>query len=475
MTEETRSADVVVIGGGIAGLVAANRAVELGCSVVLLEKGEGEYLCNSRLTGGLFHVCFKEVVSAPERLRAAILEEAGDWASGELVEAVAGNGRRVVDWLRAHGVRLMKASPDEAFRWVLSPPRMMTIGTSWKGRGGDVMLRTLGERLRMGGGTMLFGVRATDLLCRNGRVSGVKALRGDTPLRVEAKAVILADGGFQSNLEMLGHYITPSPDLLFQRGAATGTGDGIKMAQAAGAAVRDMDSFYGHVLSLDAFGNPDLWPYPIMDRVVSAGIAIDGEGRRFVDEGMGGVFQANGIARLADPSSAIAIFDDAIWNTAGRDFIFPPNPYLGKRGGTVHSAPDIVSLAKIIRVPAVQLTETVSAYNAAVARGETAALSPIRSAHRYVPMPVSQPPFYAVPLCAGITYTMGGIVIDGAGRVRDTDGDPIPNLFAAGCTTGGIEGGPRTAYIGGLTVSATTALLCAEEIARSIKGMASAP
>lgn len=472
MTGETHRADVAVIGGGIAGLVAANRASELGCSVVVLEKGEDSYLCNSRLTGGLFHICFKEVVSAPERLRAAILDEVDDQASRELVDAVAGNGRRVVNWLRGQGVRLMKASPDEAFRWVLAPPRVMTIGTSWKGRGGDVMLRALGERLRMRGGKMLLGVRAVDLTRRSGRLTGVQALRGDVPLNVEAETVILADGGFQGNLEMLGRYITPAPDLVFQRGAATGTGDGIRMAQAAGAAVRDMDSFYGHVLSLDVFGNPDLWPYPIMDRVISAGIAVDGEGRRFVDEGMGGVFQANGIARLPDPSSAIAIFDHAIWNTAGRDFIFPPNPYLVRRGGTVHSAPDLVSLARIARLPAAQLVETVSAYNAAVARCETTALSPPRSAHRYAPMPIVEPPFYAVPLCSGITYTMGGVVIDGAGRVLDTGGNPIPNLFAAGCTTGGIEGGTRAAYVGGLTVSATTALLCAEEIARSLKGVA---
>ena len=73
-------------------------------------------------------------------------------------------------------------------------------------------------------------------------------------------------------------------------------------------------------------------------------------------------------------------------------------------------------------------------------------------------------PFYAMPICSAITNTMGGIVVDGEGRVLDTQGAPIPGLFAAGSTVGGLDGGPRSGYVGGL-IKAVMGLIAAETIA----------
>jgi fumarate reductase flavoprotein subunit len=411
----------------------------------------------------LFHVCFKDIASAPGRLLDAMAGEVPR-AVPELSRAVADNGARLIGWMRAQGVRLMRASPDEAFHWVLAPPRSMKAGASVQGRGGDLFLRTLEERLALRGGVVRRGALVEDLLFDGGSVGGVAAVCDGARLRIAAKAVVLADGGFQSNLTMVGAYISPAPGMLFQRGAATGTGDGIRMAAAIGAGLVDMAAFYGHVLNRDVFGNGDLWPYPILDRVIAAGMVVDRSGLRFVDEGRGGVNQANGIARLADPTSAVAIFDDATWNGPGGDFIFPPNPELRRRGGTLHSAPDLDSLAKVAGLPEAALAATVGDYNAAVVRGETAKLHPARSAAPYAPMPILVPPFHAVPVCAGITYTMGGLTIDACARVCDAGGRPIAGLFAAGCTTGGIEGGPHAGYVGGLAKSGITALLAAEAI-----------
>jgi fumarate reductase flavoprotein subunit len=80
-------------------------------------------------------------------------------------------------------------------------------------------------------------------------------------------------------------------------------------------------------------------------------------------------------------------------------------------------------------------------------------------------MPIAVAPFLAIPLCAGITYTMGGIRIDGDARVLREDGVAIPGLYAAGSTTGGIEGGPRIGYIGGLAKAAVFGLRAAEHAA----------
>jgi len=459
--------DVIVVGAGIAGLVAANRVAELGCSVSVLERGEDRYPCNTRLTGGLFHVCYKDATSTPARLLGAMNAEVPS-AAPELVKAISQNSGRFITWLRAQGVTMMKASNVEVFRWVLAPPRIMKKGYSERGRGGDVMLRTLESRLKSRGGRVIRGVRAQQLLVDDEGVGGVCAFSRGQLVRFEAKTTLLADGGFQANLEMLKRYISPDPQLLFQRGAATGCGDGIRMAQSVGASLRGMDAFYGHVLSRDVFGNPDLWPYPIMDRVVAAGIAVDSFAQRFTDEGMGGVSQANAIARLAGPCSAVAIFDDAIWNSAGREFLFPPNPHLHDRMGTIHSAPDLSALAKTAGLPGAELLKTVNTYNVALSQGGLQILSPPRSSERFLPMPITTPPFYAVPLCAGITYTMGGIAIDRWGRALDDSAVPIPNLFAAGCTAGGLEGGPGTGYVGGLIKSGVTGLLAAEGIGRQL-------
>ena len=81
-------------------------------------------------------------------------------------------------------------------------------------------------------------------------------------------------------------------------------------------------------------------------------------------------------------------------------------------------------------------------------------------------LPIRTAPFHAIEVCAGITYTMGGIAIDDASRVLDTEDRPIPGLFAAGSATGGIEGGPNAAYLGGLTKGVITGRRAANAIAK---------
>lgn len=460
-------ADLVIVGGGIAGLIAANRARELGQTCLVLEKGQDRYMCNSRLTGGLFHICFKDITAPPDLLLAAMQKEVPDSLSSGQARAIAENAARMIKWLQRQGIRFVRASPEEGFRCVLAPVRFSRLGLSWRGRGGDVLLRTLEQKLAERGGKLVRDARATELIVHDGRCVGVKAMVGGEERVFQARAVLIADGGFQGNADMTRRYISPNPSSIFPRGAATGNGDGIRMAEAIGAKLIGMSSFYGHVLSRSAFGNDDLWPYPIMDRVVAAGIAVSGDGTRFVDEGQGGVHQTNGIARLRNPLSAVAIFDDGIWQTAGRSFIFPPNPYLERRGGVLLRALDLPTLAAAAGLPADALEQTVRIYNDAVLTGSTIGLDPIRSVDRYKAMPIVKPPFFAIPLCAGLTYTMGGVAIDGRAHVLDHNDRPIPGLFAAGCVTGGLEGGVRTGYIGGLAKSASMALLAAETMAQN--------
>lgn len=446
------NSDLAVVGGGLAGLVAAARAVELGLRVMVLERGEDEsYACNSRYAGGIFHVSYHDPAIDPAALKKAITTATRGLAETELVDAITQDGRRTLEWLRAQGARFIRGTVSW-HAWVLAPPRPLTTGMDWKGRGPDVLLRTLSGRITERGGRVLRGARATSLILEDGKCCGVVARQEGKDIPIHTAAVVIADGGFQGNAELFRRHIGPRPDLVLQRGAGTGVGDGLSMALEAGAAVTALDRFYGHLLSRDALHNNKLWPYPQIDAVAAAAIVVDRNGQRFLDERMGGIYISNELARLEDPTCAIVVCDAPIWERAGREAQIPPNPLLEKSGGTLHRADTLAGLARLAGLPSDALEQTVASYNASVA--ETAKVDPIRQA-----------PFYAIPICAGITNTMGGIAIDGHGRVRNKASGIIEGLYAAGTTTGGLEGGPHVGYVGGLIKAAVFGLRAAEHVA----------
>ena len=100
--------DVIVIGAGIAGLVAANRAAQLGKRVIVLEKSEEEkYLCNSRYTYGTFHVNFTDVAADEDVLFGKIVACSEGLARRDLARAIARDGRRLMQWLKSEGIDLV--------------------------------------------------------------------------------------------------------------------------------------------------------------------------------------------------------------------------------------------------------------------------------------------------------------------------------------------------------------------------------
>ncbi|HWL29175.1 MAG TPA: FAD-binding protein, partial [Burkholderiaceae bacterium] len=251
---------------------------------------------------------------------------------------------------------------------------------------------------------------------------------------------------------------------LFQRGARTGRGDGLQMAQAAGAAVTDCSRFYGHLLCSDARHNDQVWPYPEIDAIATAGIVVDGSGRRCVDEGRTGVSLANALAAQPGVDRLFAVFDASIWNGPGTSARIPANPLLERAGGTILRADSVAELAQKMDVPFEALALTLHEYNHALAAGTLQDLDIPRSGQTQ-PYAIRDLPLMAIPICPGITYTMGGIDINEHAEVLDERGQPIAGLFAAGATTGGLEGGRGAAYIGGLIKAGCFGLLAAERVA----------
>jgi fumarate reductase flavoprotein subunit len=477
MSDAISAADVTIVGAGIAGLVAANRAAELGLSVVLLEAGcETRYAANSRYAGGVFHLAFLDVSSGTEALHRAIIDASAGLQDESLAIALASDGPRVVDWLSRHGAEFGRGGEYGFMGHMLKPFSLRETGfqNHWRGKGGDLLLERLEASLVAAGGSFLRGVRAERLRVAGDRCTGVwvREANGSTSL-IEAEAVLLADGGFAGNAEMVRQYISPRPEQLCKRGAGTGMGDGIRMAQAAGALLVGMDRFYGHVQHAQALDDDSFWPYPVLDIVASSGIVVDGTGRRFTDEGLGGVSVANAIAKLEEPLSSFVIIDEAIWAAAGRAFLLPPNPALERLGAKIYRAPDLDELAAQIGMNAQTLHDTVRDYNSALADGSLADLSPPRTVRLATlatgAAPLNGPGFLAIPLCAGITYTMGGVAIDADGAVLNQQRRAIAGLFASGATTGGIEGGANSGYVGGLMKAAVFGLRAAEAVNRELQ------
>ena len=457
--------DLVVVGAGLAGMTAAVRAAELGLRVLVLEAGVGEsYPCNSRMTMGFFHIAFNDVTAEPSHLRHVISEVTHHEADPALAECMATRIGPSVQWLSAHGGRFMKGGPFAWMSRVLAPPRVRRTGVHWKGRGGDVLLRKLAQRLESMGGTLLTGVRARSLEMKGGHCVGLFVQNGSESLCIDARAVILADGGFQANADMVRKFISPRPEKLCMRNAGSGQGDGLSMAIKAGAATHGLHRFYGHVQCLEAIGTQELWPYPVLDHLGSAGLIVDSEACRFADEGHGGIFMANAIAGLPEPDSAVVIFDEAIWNGIGRESMLAPNPGAISAGAHLFTSESIAGLAQQLGLPAAKLAETVAAHNRFTSGDETV-LHPPRTTGAMAPQPIQCAPYHAFRACAGVTYTMGGILIDEKARVLDTAGTPIPGLYAAGAATGGLEGGGAAGYVGGLSKALVFGLIAAESAA----------
>jgi len=465
----TLNVDFAIMGAGLAGLTAATRAAELGLKVALLDQGsDDKYPCNSRFSGGILHLSFQNVQDPPAALQDAMRAATCGYADNALTTVLAQESRRAVQWLQQQGARFVRNGQINWQQWVMAPPRPISPGLDWNGRGPDVTLRVLLERFRKHGGTVLLQTRVEDLWVQEGRCVGLKARCQGQPLEIRASSALIADGGFQSNLELLRAHIAPEPTGILQRGAGVSKGDGMQLAASRlGAAVSDLTAFYGHLLSRDAFKNPLLWPYPQLDELACAGMVVNIQGERVADEGMGGVYLANQVAHRQDPLDCFVLFDQAIWDEQGTQSRIPANPHLLRAGATMLKADSIEALAAQMGVPAAALAGTVASFNDAVASGRCDELSPPRSTSKHRAVALQAGPFYALPMCVGITHTAGGLRIDSSARVVREDGSPIEGLYAAGSAVGAIEGGPKAGYIGGLMKALVFGLVAAESVAKT--------
>jgi fumarate reductase flavoprotein subunit len=231
------------------------------------------------------------------------------------------------------------------------------------------------------------------------------------------------------------------------------------MAVQAGAAVTGLDRFYGHTLSRDSLTNDELWPFPVLDRLVAASVVVNAKGERFLDEGTNGIHIANQLVQSIDALNAWAVCDHTTWIRHASADPIQIGASLSRGRGTHIVANDWQTLARHAEIAYERLDRTIGEFNWAAKHGTGGTLSP---PHGGGSQSMVQPPFHAVPIIAGLTYTMGGVVINEHCKVLDVSRKPLPGLYACGTTVGGVEGGPSSGYVGGLAQAFILGLVSAE-------------
>ena len=471
--DSTVDADVVVVGAGGAGMTAAITAAGEGKSVVILESQSMVGGNSVRATGGMNagktvyqdENEFGESAGVEKTLKTAAEKYADNetitalaktvseqWAAyqanptgyfdsvelmeldtmiggkgindPELVETLCANSADAIDWLDEHGITLHNvssfggASVKRIHRPVNAEGKTVSVGS--------YMIPLLQENCEKAGVKMMLDTTATEILTdANGAAVGVKATgaSGET-VTVNAKAVVLATGGFGANLDMVVKY---KPELKgFMTTNAPGIqGQGIEMAQAIGAATVDMDQIQIH---------------PTVEAntaaLITEGLRGDGailineEGKRFIDEvGTRDVVSAAEIAQTG--SYSWLVVDQAMVDASSviQGYI--------KKGYTV-TGETYEELGKAMGVDAAAFAETMDKWNGYVEAkndpdfGRTSFANPLNTA-----------PYYAVKVTAGVHHTMGGLKINANTEVLNEKGEVIPGLFAAGEVTGGVHGANR--------------------------------
>ena len=460
-----KSSDILIVGAGLAGFTAAVRAAETGAKVLLIDKSRGELGDgNVLMASGSLRAGGKSPTTAAAELYDFVMSEGIGYP--DLVKAWSETCSRAIGWLQTVGVEIEETAPGRIW---LNQKSEISYGPVYKKDVGGRALMSLKKQFLNLDGSYLNGSEGVRLIVENGRVIGLIVKQNGAEVELRAGATILATGGFSANPELVKKYIGAHADQCKLRGSKQDTGDGLRMALQVGAKAVNLKYFYGHLISRKALTDDRFWPYPRLDSFVDEGILIDAKGERLVDEGRGDVAVANELARSNDPTAAALIFDSATWDAAKEDPFSKsvktpaPNPWLMDNEGDIFHHETLEGLAQKMSLGAGNLAKTVDQYNRAVESNDSSSLAVPRTGK---PKPLL-PPYYGLKVVPGITFTMGGVLINGRCEALNLDEKPIGGLYAAGDTIGGLMGGYRGGYTGGLMQAVVTGILAGENAART--------
>jgi len=428
----TLQAQLLVIGGGLAGFAAALSAAEAGVNVLLLEKTAATG-GSSAMSGGCLAFagtdlqCERGIEDSAELLFRDLVEVGKGECDEAIVRAYTDNQLATYEWLKAHGVSFQPVIEAASGQ---SVPRVHNVDPA------DMVRQLQQAALNTGKVEVLHNTRARRLLRdAAGRVVGVSAEQTGQALEVHAeRGVILACGGFVHDRQMI-HRFAPLYDHAVFIGGEGNEGDGLRMAWAVGADVRDMV----HIKGTYGKHPMDENNHHACLAVYKGAIAVNQEGRRYVDESLS--YKLLGDACMQQSYGVTYQILDREIMRSGDNRVRILDFERRLEEGLFVEADSLEQLAKLLELPEAQFLAEVAAYNQAVSQGETPAFGRRHLVHLHGPLrTISQPPFYAYPSTAAVFGTYCGVKIDAQMRVYDVFGEPIDGLLAAGEMVGGLHG-----------------------------------
>jgi len=427
--------DVLVAGGGAAGMIAALRAKQAGADVLIVER-DAVPRGSTALSAGLIPAAetrFQReagLVDSKPWFAADIMAKAHGEPDPGAVAAVVEAVGRAIEWLAdAHGL------PFSVITNFIYPGHSAMRMHGLPSRSGAELVDRLRAAAENAGIDIVASARVTTLFADAARrIAGVEVRRPDGSTdRIGCGALVLATNGYGGNKDMVAESIPEMAGALYF-GHPGNQGDAVLWGRALGADIRHLSGYQGHGSVAHPHGILITWA-----TITEGGFQVNSRGERFTNEARG--YSEAAATVIAQPEHlAWTLFDARIADIARQFEDFRQ----AEAAGAILSADDVDSLAAAAKLPADALAETCRTVNALKAANAIDAFG-----RGWSGKPALRAPFHAVRVSGALFHTQGGLVVDGVARVVDRTGEPLPNLFAAGGAACGVSGRSAAGYLSG--------------------------
>ena len=476
---EKLETELVIIGCGTAGLAAGLTALQNGTKKIVLLEKRINYGGNSSMAGGMMFGAESRLQKKEGNVvyRDAIFKATMEFAhfdriNSRLVRALIDKSGETIDWLEGYGIQ-----------FELAPDKLHILKGKFKAAimQYSLVMETLANIILEKGGRILLRTSAKKILRdEKGAISGVvAATRDGEEIQIKCRSVVLTTGGFTGNKELLMKYFGYNN---FATEAVPNKGDGIKMAEEAGAYLEEYASLCLHNTHPE-YVNLDTLKNQPNHRVLTGpySIWVNSRGERFFDAGTkdsyAGVVYGGNLLFRQPGKVAYVLLDDKLLQTPmnigpgpGGEGVPVENLRKlreelheeSKRGSGVCMSDSWEGIARYIGATPATLQATIDQYNSYCDREFDAFYNKEK---KYM-LPLRSPPYYAVKLQAGLVEAIGPVRINECMEVLDQQQNPIPGFYAAGAITSGWCG--HDYHIGGsnLGFGTTGGRIAGESVAK---------
>jgi fumarate reductase flavoprotein subunit len=428
------TADVIIVGAGAAGLIAALAAHEAGATPIVLER-DATPRGSTALSAGLIPAAAtafqkaQDITDSVDQFRADILAKSHGTSDRMALELAIAHVGPTLEWL---GTRY--GLPFDVIADFKYPGHSAYRMHGLPRRNGQELIDALRTAVEEAGITLLTSARVTTLIRKDNRIVGVRYQRGAETETLGCAALVLACNGYGGNRALVAEHL-PALNGALWFGHDGNQGEAVLWGEALGAELRHMSGHQGHGSVAQPHGILITWA-----TMTEGGFQVNARGARFSDESRG--YSEQGAHVMRQPGGvAWSIFDARIAKIAAQFEDFRN----AEAQGAIIRADTVEALAVAIGVPEAALIKTFAEVDAAKRGLRSDAFGRL---YPGVPLPLAAP-FCAVKVTGALFHTQGGLAIDNAARVIKRGGGVVENLFAAGGAAVGVSGPDASGYLSG--------------------------